>query len=162
LMKLNIVRKIVLSILSAWFAVVVFTDFVVVPTIFRTISKRVEAAELGMKVFAVLGGFETLAAVAIFITAGVVFKRFKTKRAAVLFLFASCLCGFALLGRFYLTPEITRLNELKFSIDETSQEYERLESRHKFLHGLYVKLDGAKILLLMAGLFGSFRASRFD
>lgn len=161
-MKLVVVRKIVLSVLSAWFALVVFTDFVVVPSVFITVSKRMEAAQLGMDVFYTLGNFEFFSGLFLFLSAGVVIKRFKTKRAAVLFSMATGLFAFALLGRFYLTPEITKTNQLKFSIDESSQQYEQLQDRHNFLHGVYIKLDSLKMLLLVAGMIGSFRSSRFD
>src|SRR5690606_29687172 len=132
---------------------------IVVPTVFRTISKRIEAGELGMKVFSALGSYEALVAIILFITAGVVFKSFRTKRSGFLFLLATGLLAFALLGRFYLTPEITRLNQLKYSIDEQSAEYQQYDKRHQFLHSFYVKLDAVKILILLAGIFASFRAS---
>lgn len=161
-MKLLVVRKVVLSLLASWLSLVIFTDFIVVPTVFRTLSNRFEAGELGMKVFAALGSYEALVAILLFLTAGVVFKRFRTKRAGFLFLFATTLLAFSLLGRFYLTPELTRINQDKYTLDEQSSEYQKLQSRHSFLHSFYVKLDGAKMLLLIAGLLGSFRSSRFD
>lgn len=161
-MKLVVVRKIVLSLIASWLSLVMFTDFIVVPTVFRTLSNRFEAGELGMKVFAALGAYEAVVAVLLFLTARVVFKRFRTKRAGFLFLFATTLLTFALLGRFYITPELTKINQDKYTLDEQSSEYQKLQSRHNFLHSFYVKLDGTKMLFLIAGLLGSFRSSRFD
>src|SRR5690606_26250636 len=125
---------------ASWLSLVMFTDFVVVPTVFRTLSNRFEAGELGMKVFSALGSYEAVVAILLFITAGVVFKRFRTKRSGFLFLFGTTLLAFALMGRFYITPELTKINQVKYTLDEQSSEYQKLQSRHSFLHSFYVKL----------------------
>lgn len=161
-MKLITIRKIVLTALASWLSLVVFIDFIVAPTVFKTVSKRIEAGELGMKVFSALGVYETILGVALFIVGGIVFKLFRTRRSAALFLFGTSLFAFAILGKFYLTPEITRLNLEKYTLDEQSKEYEVVNKRHEFLHNFYVKLDTVKIFFLAAGLVGCFRASRFD
>lgn len=161
-MKIHVIRKFVLCILSAWFALVVFTDFIVVPTVFRTVTKRVEAGELGMKVFSALGSFEVLMGLILFIVGGVILKKFKTRRAGILFLLGTSVFAFAILGKFYLTPEISKINLEKYALDEQSQEYATLNQRHQFLHGFYVKLDSIKMLFLIGGLMMSFRLSRFD
>ncbi|MBH48223.1 MAG: hypothetical protein CME71_08645 [Halobacteriovorax sp.] len=161
-MKLSILRKIVLSLIAAWFGIIAFNDFVVVPAVFTSLSNRVEAANLGMGLFSKLGSFEVVVATILFFCAGLVFKKFRTRRSAFLFLLGSSLLGFALMGKFYLTPKITELNLEKFSVREGSAQYEKANQKHQFYHGLYVKLDGTKMLLLVLGIFGSFRASRFD
>src|SRR5690606_31117702 len=130
--------------------------------VFTTVTKRGEAGELGMSVFAALGNFEVLVGLIIFLIAGSILKKFKTRRALVLFLLGTVLFAVALMGRFYLTPELTRLNREKYLVSENSQEYRDLNQRHQFLHGLYIQLDGLKLLLLTSGLLLSFRASRFD
>lgn len=161
-MKLNVLRKIVLSLIAAWFGIIAFNDFIVVPAVFTSLSNRVEAANLGMGLFSKLGSFEVVVASTLFFCAGLVFKKFRTRRSAFLFLLGSSLLAFALMGKFYLTPKITKLNQEKFSVREDSAQYEKANERHQFYHGLYVKLDGTKMLLLFLGIFGSFRASRFD
>lgn len=161
-MKVSTLRKLVLSFVSSWLALVAYTDFIVVPTVFTTVSRRVEAGELGMKVFAALGTFEVIISIFLFFSAIVVFKKFRTKRSCMLFIFATSLCGFALLGKFYMTPKITKLNSMKYTLDETTQQYKEVDKEHQLYHSLYIKLDGAKILFLIAGLLGSLRSSRFD
>jgi hypothetical protein len=161
-MKINLIRKFVLCFLAAWLALVIFTDFVVAPTVFQTVSKRVEAGELGMKVFSALGFFEVIVGIILFLLGLVVLKRFRTKRAGSLFLLATCLFAFALLGKFYLTPELTRLNLKKYTMDEQSIEYQKVQSQHHFLHNFYIKLDTFKMLFLLTGLSLSFGVSRFD
>lgn len=161
-MKINVLRKLILCALSAWLGMVIFTDFIVVPAVFTTISKRLEAGELGMSVFAALGSFEVVVGLFIFLAAGIVLKKFKTRRALILFFLASTLYGLTLMGRFYLTPELTVINRAKYTLEESSSEYQQLNQRHQFLHGLYVKLDSIKMLLLISGLLMSFRQSRFD
>ena len=155
-------RRVVLGLLASWLSLVAYTDFVVVPTVFTTLTSRIEAGELGMKVFSALGFFETICSIVLFFCGIVIFKKFRTKRAAYLFVFATVLCGSALLGKFYMTPKITELNTLKYTLSESSPEYVEADRDHQFYHDLYVKLDGAKMLLLIAGIFGSFRSSRFD
>lgn len=161
-MKLSILRKIVLSLVSAWLALIVFNDFIVVPKIFTDLSNRREAANLGMTIFSSLGSFEVVIGVILFLFAGLVFKRFRTKRSGFLFLLATCLCAFSLLGKFYLTPQITKLNNTKFSVSEESEEYQKANASHQLYHSFYIKIDGAKMLLLLAGILGAFRSSRFD
>lgn len=161
-MKVSMLRKLVLSLIASWLALVIYTDFIVVPTVFTTLTSRVEAGELGMKVFSALGTFEVVVSIFLFFSAIIVFKKFRTKRASYLFIFATCLCAFALLGKFYMTPKITKLNSLKYTLNETTQQYKEIDKEHQLYHGLYIKLDGTKILFLLAGLFGSLRSSRFD
>ncbi len=161
-MKVNMIRKIVLGLLASWLSLVTYTDFIIVPTVFKTLTSRVQAGELGMKVFSALGSFEVLTSIILFFCAIAIFKKFRTKRAGYLFVFATVLCGFALLGKFYMTPKITELNILKYTLSETSPDFIKADRDHQFYHDLYVKLDGAKLLLLIAGILGSFRSSRFD
>jgi len=61
-----------------------------------------------------------------------------------------------------MTPKITKLNSLKYTLNEATPQYKEIDQEHQLYHGLYIKLDGTKILFLLAGLFGSLRSSRFD
>ena len=158
---LRLLQKFSIFIVSSWLSLTMFIDFIAVPTVFQNVSKREEAGNIGMKVFSLFNSFEFVFSLILLIFAIFLFKRIKTKRTKTLLFSAVILTMLTGVYKFKMTPEIIRLNQEKYSLVEGSTEYKLVEKDHQFLHNLFVKLDAAKMLILLTGLILVFRESRF-
>jgi len=140
-------RKLFLCILSMWFALTCFIDFIAVPTVFRSVSSRAEAGNIGMTLFTMINRVEFVFALLVLILA--YFFRKTLKKSALVFL---TLIGLVILTSVYnihMTPKVVEQTKLMRELDEESQEYQRAQETHEFYHSLYKKTDGVKIIILL-------------
>lgn len=141
--------------LTFWLAPSVLVDFVAAPSIFRNVSSLQEAGTLGMIIFKSLNTLEVLLALPVLILSGLLAREEKIKKYFMpLFVLLFIWAG---MFRFYISPTIIDINEKRYELSETSSEYKELSNQHDFYHKLYVKLEGAKVIMLVAGLVVVFR-----
>jgi len=141
-------------ILGSWFATTALIDFVAVPTVFRNISSLQEAGRVGMIIFSTYNKVEVVMGLML---SGLFFKIWRTSRLRRHSYFMAGAIVLLLLATLYnvkITPSITELNQKKYQLEVESPAYRQVDQEHQFLHQLYVKLDGFKLLLLL-GLSGA-------
>lgn len=151
-MKKITVYSAILAFLSVWIGWTVLVDFVVAPTIFRTIHDFFNAGELGMKVFTKLNYLEFIIGtiLSIFILYSH-FKYFPRRLFIVLSLILVSIIGFYI---FSLCPKIIELTELWKLADTKGvigmNGIADIQQEHQFYHGLYIKLDSLKLFILIS------------
>ena len=139
--------KLYCMVIGAWFGMSALVDFVAVPTVFRNISSREEAGNIGMIIFSSFNIVEAVFAFLLLVFAHFfrdIVKWKKTMISTLLGLFA-----LSLVYNFYMTPKITEYTELMRTESEGSAKYQEYEKAHQGIHKAYVKLDGAKLLILL-------------
>ncbi len=144
---MNKAFKLSLIILGMWLGMTCLIDFVAVPAAFRNISSRQEAGTLGMILFSTFNYMEVIFAL-IFSTCTFFYRdRIKCKKSYI----GACtfLVLLSLTYVLYMTPQISEINEKKWDLSETSEEYKVLEKEHQFLHSTFRKTDTVKILVLI-------------
>jgi hypothetical protein len=136
-----------LVILGMWFALTCFVDFIAVPTVFREISSRAEAGNIGMILFALINKVEFIFALSLIICAYFFKELIKRKKIFVVTLTSLLI----LVGVYnlYMTPQVVEQTMLMRDLEENSVSYKQAEERHQFFHSLYRKTDGVKILVLL-------------
>lgn len=138
--------KMILLILGAWLFTTVLVDFFAIPAVFQNVSKRFEAGMVGMSVFSRFNTLEILFALGLIISLWCSKTPIVYKKAVMVFSFI--LLGLAVTYKFYMTPAITEIN-LKMRNEINTVVIEALEKEHQLFHSLYVKLDSAKLFILM-------------
>lgn len=150
--------KLFLFILGLWLGLTCFLDFFAVPTIFRTLPSRELAGKLGMIFFYTFNKLELVFVLALAICAW--FFRHEIKWKKTFWSSISSLFILIMIYLFHMTPTIIEVNKAKYQLMEGSPEYEVLEQKHLFYHGLFRKTDGAKILVLLVLLGSTLRKRR--
>ncbi len=144
--------KLFLFVLGLWLGLTCFLDFFAVPTIFRTLPSRELAGKLGMIFFYTFNKIELFLCLGLGLCAWFFRSEITWKKT-----FWSTISGLFLLILiyvFHMTPTIIDVNKQKYQLMEGSPQYNVLEEKHLFYHGLFRKTDGAKILILLT-LLGS-------
>ena len=153
--SIDFIIKIVLMILFSWLLMTILVDIYVVPPVFRNISSRVEAGRLGGIIFQSFNIIEVIFSAIILILSLCLGLRLKSGiRKKLILLFSLFLLGLSNLYFLKMTPEIIKLNTERhqaLSQDLVTQ-LEIIEEKHQAVHHLYVKLDSAKMLLLLVFL----------
>lgn len=146
-------------ILGLWLGLTCFLDLYAVPTIFKTLTSREDAGNLGMILFYTFNKVEVflalgLGACAWFFRDQITWK--KTFWSSI-----ASLVVLTLVYIFHMSPVIIESNKEKYLLEEGTAEYQVLDKRHTKYHELFRKTDGAKILILLI-LFGSTLRRRED
>lgn len=147
--------KLLLVFLTFWLAPSILIDFVAAPAIFRNVSNLQEAGTLGMVIFRAFNSLEIILSVGVFITSFLLMKEGKFKKPWII-LFSTVVI-FAGIFRFHVTPTIIDVNRERWELPEDSARYIELTEKHSFYHQLYVKMEGTKVILILAGLIMVFR-----
>jgi hypothetical protein len=142
--------KLLLFFMTFWLAPSVLIDFVAAPAIFRNISSLQEAGHLGMVIFKTFNTLELALSIIILIVGGMLVFENKLKKAWLGFFIL--LVFFAGFFRFHVSPSIIDINTKRWELPESSSEYKSLTSSHQFYHGLYVKMEGTKVILILGAL----------
>ncbi len=149
--------KLSIAILSAWLALTLFTDFVVIRTAFELTGDFFKAGDIGIALFGKLNNFEII--FGSFILVEAVFKRKILPLILSLILFSIALIYFS-----YLTSKISALTELWKEAEKAGVlsmgNISDVQAEHQFFHRLYIGLDTLKMILLAALL--SIKISRRD
>lgn len=140
-------KKLYLSLLSLWLALTCFVDFIVVPTVFRNVSSRAEAGDIGMIVFSLVNKVEFVCAVIVLICA-YLFKD-TVKRKILLLTTLVSLLFLTVIYNTYMTPQVRKQTLLMRDADQESTAYLKAQETHEFYHSLYKKTDSVKILALL-------------
>lgn len=148
-------RNLYLSILSMWFALTCFIDFVATPTVFRNVSSRIEAGDIGMILFTFINRVELVLAVVVLVLA-YLFKE-TVKKKAVLFTTLFSLLILTVIYNVHMTPQVRHYTLEMREHDEDSVEYVRAQENHEFYHSLYKKTDSAKIITLLVLIVAGIR-----
>lgn len=155
-MNIIFLRKITLPcfflLTGMWWGWTLLVDIFVVPTVFRTIDNFFQAGELGIQMFSKLNNLEVI--VSSFIVAILVHHSMKYKRVLNLLILSVVLWFIAMTYFTYLTPKIIGLTDLWKKTEEMGltgvQGIPDVQQSHQFYHGLYIKLDFLKLVLLSA------------
>ncbi len=144
---MNKAFKLSLIILGMWLGMTCLVDFVAVPAAFRNISSRQEAGTLGMILFSTFNYMEVI--FALIFSACTYFYRDKIIWKKTYLGICSFLVMLSLTYVLYMTPRIGEVNQKKWDLSETSEEYLVLEKEHQFLHSTFRKSDTVKMLVLI-------------
>lgn len=136
--------------MTFWMAPSIVIDFVAAPAIFRNVSSLQEAGTLGMVIFKSFNSLELILSIIILIIGAVLVREKKFKK--IWLGFFTLLVLWAGFFRFHVSPTIVSINTQKWELSEDSPKYEALTSSHDFYHGLYVKMEGAKVILLLGAI----------
>lgn len=143
----NILLRLLLIFLAAWFFTTIVVDFVAVPNVFRTVTSLEEAGKVGIKVFTSYNILELIFALAI---TGIFWKLPAQNKllwgARVL---AIILIIQILFYMFHLNPNIIEYSSQMHEIGIGNEGYEAVEDQHRVYHHLYVKMDGFKLFALL-------------
>jgi hypothetical protein len=140
-------KKLYLSVLSLWLGLTCLVDFIVVPTVFRNVSSRAEAGDIGMIVFSLINKVEFICAL-IVIICGYFFRK-QIKRRVLFFVTLSSLILLTFVYNVHMTPEVRKQTLIMREESEGSKTYLKAEQTHHFYHNLYKKTDGVKILVIL-------------
>lgn len=140
-------KKLYLSLLSLWLGLTCFVDFIAVPTVFRNVSSRAEAGDIGMIVFSLVNKVEFVCAIIVLICA-YLFKD-TVKKKVLLFTTLSSLVALTLVYNIHMTPQVRKQTLLMRDVSEESVTYIKAQETHEFYHSLYKKTDGVKILVIL-------------
>lgn len=147
--------KLLIMFITFWIAPSVLIDFVAAPAIFRNVSSLQEAGTLGMVIFKAFNSLEVVLSLIVFGLSFSLVRANKIKKPwLVLFSLLVMWAGFF---RFHVSPTIIDINRARWELPEQSAEYKKLTRDHQFYHKLYVKMEGTKVILLIAGLVMVFR-----
>lgn len=140
----------ILMLLSFWLGWSILTDFVVVPTTFKTIHDFFNAGELGMGLFMQLNCLEFVVGCSLFSLFAIEISK-KHKLYVTFSLLLICLTIVSTY-LFYLTPKLIHLTQLWKSADTQGlaliKNIGDIQQEHQFFHQIYIKLDTLKIFLL--------------
>lgn len=139
-------------ILGLWLGLTCFLDFYAVPTIFKTLTSRQDAGNLGMVLFYTFNKVEVLLALGLGVCAWFFKNDISWKK--TFWTSITALFLLTLIYTFHMSPVIIESNKLKYQMEEGTPEYQALDQRHNQYHSLFRKTDGAKILILFL-LLGS-------
>lgn len=142
--------KLLLFFMTFWLAPSLLIDFVAAPAIFRNVSSLQEAGILGMVIFKSFNSLELLLSLIILIIGVLLVMESKLKKAWLGF-FILLVC-FAAFFRFHVSPTIVDINQKRWELPESSDEYKGLTNSHNFYHSLYVKTEGTKVILLLGAI----------
>lgn len=148
--KKNIYYSGFLTLVSLWWGWTVLTDFVVVPTVFRTIHDFFNAGELGIALFSRLNSLELIvSSLLIIITA----LKLRSSKQMLLFFIPALLCWMIVMFYFsYLTPKIVTLTELWKEAERAGVSslgnIPDVQQEHQFFHKLYIRIDTVKLIIL--------------
>ncbi len=143
----NRAYKIFLVVLGIWLGLTCFLDFIAVPTVFRTISSRQQAGELGMLLFHTFNKAEILFSL-ILLSCGLIFRK-KVLDHKLFFCSLISLVILTFIYTFHMSPTIIATNKAKYELEESDPQYQVLERTHQSYHGLFRKTDTVKILTLL-------------
>ena len=142
--------SIFLVILGGWLISTIFIDFIAAPSVFRMVSTRLEAGQLGIRLFSRFNLFEVVFGVLSIclvlistLRAGSKAKKFLVFSSVTLFMLS---CFY----QFKLTPSIVN------AYDKMGPKYENgvsIEEEEKVIasaHKIYRATDSFKILLILA------------
>lgn len=137
--------KLIMMCLSAWFFTTLLVDIFVIPSAFRIIGDVFKAGTLGITVFGALNKFEVLWGTLLVFS---MLKENALKWKKVQQFLAQAIFAIAAFYYWYLTPKITELTQqLIATQNDATNELIKLD--HNFYHHLYVKLDMAKLVILL-------------
>lgn len=130
--------------LGVWLALTLWTDLVVVPSVFRSGLGVYQAGEMGIKLFGLFNWLEV--ALALFI-AGLVFFKLKAKKISkkdVVLFFPLILLAF--LNCFYLSPSISEAFHSMSTSTPGGEVALKASQDYNFFHRLYVSTDSFKMI----------------
>ena len=131
------------SILFAWFIATFFIDILAVPAVFQNVSSRDEAARLGVLIFKRFNFVELVFSIGL-----LVFFYFSDFKKMITVRVTAICAAFPIIYTILLTPKIVQYNEAKINaIDEAKLEI--IQQSLDLYHGLYVKMDSVKLILLL-------------
>ncbi|MFT6070194.1 MAG: uncharacterized membrane protein YozB (DUF420 family) [Bacteriovoracaceae bacterium] len=136
--------------MTFWLAPSVLIDFVAAPAIFRNVSSLQEAGTLGMVIFKSFNSLELGLSLIILLIGALLVNEKKLKKAWLGFFVL--MVFFAAFFRFHVSPTIVEVNTQRWELSEESEEYKSLLSTHNFYHGLYVKMEGTKVIFLLGAI----------
>ena len=141
-------NRILISLVAPWLTMTCFVDFMVVPTVFRTVTELFVAGSLGIKVFTAFNYFEVVFAVGIL---GIFLSFLKQKSIYKVEIIVSVLLMFiAIFYITYLTPKISELTVMWENADQFVPGTKTAASEmHAFYHDFYIKMDSVKLILLL-------------
>lgn len=142
--------KLLLFFMTFWLAPSVLIDFVAAPAIFRNVSSLQEAGTLGMVIFKSFNSLELGLSLIILLIGALLVNEKKLKKAWLGFFVL--MVFFAAFFRFHVSPTIVEVNTQRWELSEESEEYKSLLSTHNFYHGLYVKMEGTKVIFLLGAI----------
>ena len=149
-MKLSPAKFFVAVTLAIWLGATIAVDFVAIPSVFHNVSSLAQAGAVGMSVFSRFNQMEVAFAVMIFIFYSWSCRsEIKSRWAMISVALSFFLVILALSYLFYMTPQITMITQAK---NNAFQESERLllEQSLQVFHSLYIKLDSAKMIVIVA------------
>ena len=151
------INKLILILVSMWWAWTALIDFVVIPTTFRTISDFFNAGELGIALFSKLNLLEILLGLSMTGLSIMALKKAPSKRSKIQVVLAALAWLICLNYFFYLTPKISELTQLWKNADSTGSVgisgFSDIQQSHQLYHRIYVGLDSLKLIILSAILF---------
>ncbi|MBT3586663.1 MAG: DUF4149 domain-containing protein [Halobacteriovoraceae bacterium] len=154
-MKFTHFKSIALIFVSSWFSMTCLIDFLAVPLLFRNVPDAEIAGKIGMKIFSTFNSLELGFGMASLILVYLMTKGRIKHRGTIITLFALALS--TLISVAYIikiTPAVGEYANQMHQHVEESKEYKSAEEIHQFYHHLYVKLDAAKLILLLIVLVG--------
>lgn len=128
---------------AIWMSATALVDFLIVPTLFRSLDDVMSAGIIGVKLFTIFNYLELVFGFAMIVGIWKSFKYFNHRSLAWANLSnAILLFVIALFYTSFLTPELTQLTyQIKSGGDS------HIMASHDFFHKLYVKIDSIKLLL---------------
>lgn len=138
---------------TLWLGWSALIDFIIIPTTFRTLNDFFGAGTLGIALFSKLNNLEVV--VASLLMSLLAWYQVQHKKVN-LFLTTITVVAFAISLYYfaYLTPKISALTELWQEAQTQGTAgaggVADVQQEHQFYHQLYVSLDTAKMILLLA------------
>jgi hypothetical protein len=142
--------SIFILLLSFWLGWTLLVDFVVIRTVFSTISEFFEAGDLGIAVFSKLNNLEMI--VSTLLLSLLSHQTLKNKKSLKLLVLG--LLGWTIVMIYFtwLTPKLIQLTDLWKAADRMGaigvSGIQDIQQEHQFYHKLYIRLDSLKIFVL--------------
>jgi hypothetical protein len=161
--KSEILHNLAIAILAIWLGLSIFTDFVVIRTVFEVINDFFKSGDLGIALFGTLNRFEIIFASFLFIEVILNPDKSKLINFSILILVLS-LVTISLFYFSYLTPKIATLTEIWKESEKLGVNSLRgitdIQAEHQFYHRLYIGLDFLKMMVLAVLLGFKIRGRR--
>ena len=150
---MNFVKRfchvLLLPVILSWFMMTVFVDIIAVPTVFRNVTKVVEAGKVGMTIFSTFNKIEFIFALIVVIGAIKIYNKEKKNFYLVLSL---VLFIWSIAYNLYFTPQIIHYTTMIHSTLPGDPAMIDYQSSHAFFHKLYRYLDTTKLIMLLTFL----------
>jgi len=153
---MNSAKNFLFALLVSWLSMSLLVDVVAIPTVFQVM--RLEGASLllagriGGALFSKFNGLEIVLSVMTLLPGLYLWKKNLTgMKALVGITFLLIILAFSF--KFYMSPQISHFAEEVARLGHDKGElYLKAFEQRTFFHGLYKKLEGVKILLLILSL----------